>query len=66
VAEAGLSLLLFVRTSKTDGAGRTLPYFCAGFANYVSHASDRPIAITWELESPLPGDRFVAYRAAVA
>ena len=64
--ERGTRVLLFVRTSKTDGAGRTLPYFCAGFANYVSHASDRPIAITWELESPLPGDRFVAYRAAVA
>ena len=64
--EKGTRVLLFVRTSKTDGAGRTLPYFCAGFANYVSHESDRPIAITWELEVPLPGDRFVEYRAAVA
>jgi superfamily II DNA or RNA helicase len=62
----GSRVLLFVRTSKTDGMGRTLPYFCAGFANYVSHESERPIAITWELESPLPGDRFVEYRAAVA
>ena len=64
--ERSTKVLLFVRTSKTDGAGRTLPYFCAGFGNYVSHESDRPIAITWELESPLPGDRFAAYRAAVA
>jgi len=62
----GTRVLLFVRTSKTDGMGRTLPYFCAGFANYASHESDRPIAITWELENPLPGDRFVEYRAAVA
>ncbi|MBT6147903.1 MAG: DUF3427 domain-containing protein [Gemmatimonadetes bacterium] len=62
----GSRVLLFVRTSKTDGMGRTLPYFCAGFANYVSHESERPIAITWELDSPLPGDRFVEYRAAVA
>jgi len=64
--ERGTKVLLLVRTSKTDGAGRTLPYFCAGFGNYVNHESDRPIAITWELESPLPGDRFAAYRAAVA
>jgi superfamily II DNA or RNA helicase len=63
--QRGTRVLLFVRTSKTDGMGRTLPYFCAGFANYVQHESDRPIAITWELESPLPGDRFVEYRAAV-
>jgi hypothetical protein len=64
--ELGTRILLFVRTSKTDGAGRTLPYFCAGFANYVSHESDRPIAITWQLENRLPGNRFAEYRAAVA
>jgi superfamily II DNA or RNA helicase len=64
--ELGTRILLFVRTSKTDGAGRTLPYFCAGFANYVSHESDRPIAIPWQLENRLPGNRFAEYRAAVA
>ena len=64
--ERGSRILLFVRTSKSDGMGRTLPYFCAGFAQYVRHESDRPIAITWELEDALPGDRFVEYRAAVA
>ena len=64
--QGGTRVLMFVRTSKSDGMGRTLPYFCAGFANYVRHAADRPIAITWELESSLPGDRFVEYRAAVA
>ena len=64
--QRGTRVLLFVRESKSDGTGRTMPYFCAGFATYVSHEADRPIAITWELERALPGDRFVAYRAAVA
>ena len=64
--QRGTRVLLFVRESKSDGTGRTMPYFCAGFARYVSHEADRPIAITWELERALPGDRFVAYRAAVA
>ena len=64
--QRGTRVLLFVRESKSDGTGRTMPYFCAGFARYVSHEADRPIAITWELDRALPGDRFVAYRAAVA
>jgi superfamily II DNA or RNA helicase/HKD family nuclease len=64
--ERGTRVALFVRTAKSSGSNRTLPYFCAGLANYVSHESDRPIAITWQLETPLPGDLFIEYRAAVA
>lgn len=55
-----------MRPARTNAAGRTLPYFCIGLASYVCHESERPIAITWELETPLPGDLFVEYRAAVA
>ena len=55
-----------MRPTKRDSNGRTIPYFCAGTATYVEHRSDRPIQITWELDHPLPGDIFSAYRAAVA
>jgi hypothetical protein len=61
----GTKIALFIRTEKNDANGRTVPYLCAGLANYVGHESERPIAITWELETPLPGDLYVEYRAAV-
>ena len=61
----GTKIALFIRPEKTDANGRTMPYLCAGLANYIGHESERPIAITWELETPLPGDLFVEYRAAV-
>ena len=61
----GTRIALFIRPEKTDANGRTLPYLCAGLANYIEHESERPIAITWELETPLPGDLYVEYRAAV-
>jgi len=62
----GSNVALFVRSTKKDSNGRTMPYFCAGTATYVEHRSDRPIQITWELNHPLPGEIFSAYRAAVA
>ncbi len=64
--ERGRTVTLFVRSTKKDGNGRTLPYFCAGNATYVEHRSDRPVQITWRLTDPLPGDTFAEYRAAVA
>lgn len=64
--ERATKVALFVRQARNNDANRTLPYFCAGLANYVSHESERPIAITWQLETPLPGDLFADYRAAVA
>jgi superfamily II DNA or RNA helicase len=60
------SVVLFIRASKQDPTGRTMPYFCAGTARYVEHRSERPIQITWRLDDPLPGGTFVDYRAAVA
>ncbi len=62
----GVHNALFVRPTKKDDHGRTMPYFCAGLADYVEHRSDRPIQITWRLHHRLPGDIFAAYRAAVA
>lgn len=61
----GTRIALFIRPAKTNANGQTMPYLCAGLANYVEHESERPIAITWELETPLPGDLYVEYRAAV-
>ena len=62
----GTNVGLFVRQAKTDSTGRTMPYFCAGLADYVEHRSERPIQITWRLRQPLPGDTFAEYRAAIA
>lgn len=62
----GTSVVLFVRSSRTDINGRTRPYFCAGRARYIEQRSERPMQITWELHDPLPGDVFSAFRAAVA
>ncbi|MEP6561083.1 MAG: DUF3427 domain-containing protein, partial [Nakamurella sp.] len=63
--EMGSSILLFVRQQKKDEMG-TEPYMFLGPANYVSHAGDRPIAITWRLEREMPMDLFAAASVAAA
>ena len=40
-------------------------WFC-GSAEYLSHEGERPMAITWGLLVPLPGDLFSEFAAAVA
>jgi hypothetical protein len=32
----------------------TLPFLCLGFADYVSHEGERPMAIRWRLEREIP------------
>jgi hypothetical protein len=56
--------LLFVRQEPKDEFG-TSPYLFLGPATYVSHTGDRPIAITWRLETPMPMD-FFNHASAVA
>jgi superfamily II DNA or RNA helicase/HKD family nuclease len=51
----GWSFFLFVRTD-TDAAFGFL-----GPVHYVSHEGDRPIAITWRLEHPLPAALYDRY-----
>lgn len=51
------TVLLFVRHEQKDEFG-TSPYMFLGPATYVSHTGDRPIAITWRLERPMPTDLF--------
>jgi hypothetical protein len=57
----GTHVVLFARLSTADRA-----FWCLGPATYVSHQGERPIAITWRLRDPLPGDLFAQFAAAVA
>jgi superfamily II DNA or RNA helicase/HKD family nuclease len=56
------TVLIFVRHRQTDDFG-TAPYVFLGPATYVTHTRDRPIAITWKLEHPMPSDFFNAATA---
>jgi superfamily II DNA or RNA helicase/HKD family nuclease len=57
----GRSILLFARTRADDRA-----FWFLGPATYVNHEGERPMAVTWKLQTPLPGDLFAAFAAAVA
>lgn len=54
-------VFLFARLSKDDRS-----FWFLGEADYVSHLGERPMAITWRLRMPLPGDLFADFSAAVA
>jgi hypothetical protein len=58
-------ILLFTRDTAEDETGLTVPYTCLGQVDYVQHSGEKPIAITWKLHRPMPGDVF-ATAAAVA
>ena len=57
--------LLFVRQYKSDEFG-TSAYLFAGPVRYARHSGDRPIAITWHLEHPLPNDFFIEASVAAS
>src|SRR5690625_1887323 len=57
----GSYILLFARLNAGERAFHFL-----GPASYVRHESERPMAITWRLEHPLPGDLYQAIAATVA
>ena len=60
-AAMGTSVMLFARHRSDERA-----FYFLGPATYVKHESELPMAITWRLEYPLPGDLFAAFAAAVA
>jgi hypothetical protein len=60
-ASLGTSVMLFARLRADDRA-----FFFLGPADYVSHRSELPMAITWRLRHRLPGDLFASFAAAVA
>nr|MBP7157938.1 hypothetical protein [Thermomonas sp.] len=57
----GSEVLLFARLSPDDRA-----FWCLGPARYKCHEGERPMAIQWELDTPLSGDLFAQFAAAVA
>jgi hypothetical protein len=57
----GSTILLFARLRTDDRA-----FWFLGPAKYVRHESETPMAITWRLAFPLPGDLFATFAAAVA
>lgn len=53
-AARGITVLFFVRRTRKDERGFTAPYTLLGPARYLDHEGDRPMAMRWELEAPIP------------
>lgn len=62
----GTKVALFVRNARKDDRRRTSPYQCLGLVDYVGHQGERPIAVTWRVQDPIPASSYLEYRAAVA
>ncbi|MBZ0231055.1 MAG: DUF3427 domain-containing protein [Deltaproteobacteria bacterium] len=58
-ASMGTHVMLFARLRADDRA-----FWLLGPASYVRHESELPMAITWRLHHPLPGDLYAKLRAA--
>jgi hypothetical protein len=58
--EQGSHVVLFVRDAPSDDIGAGAPFLCLGTCEYVSHQGSKPIAITWKLRRPMPGEMFRA------
>jgi superfamily II DNA or RNA helicase/HKD family nuclease len=56
----GRRILLFTRLRADDRA-----FWFLGPATYRGHVGEKPMAITWELDVPLPGDLYASFAAAV-
>jgi superfamily II DNA or RNA helicase/HKD family nuclease len=54
----GTHVLLFTRQVRSTGWGGGAAYQCLGPVSYMSHEGERPIAITWRLQQPMPVDAF--------
>ncbi len=63
-AAHGSKILIFTRGISEDVTVLTVPYTCLGQVDYVQHAGEKPISITWRMHRPMPADVFAA--AAVA
>ncbi len=50
----GYTPLLFVREVEELPNGLTAPFHFLGALRYLRHEGDRPMSITWELETPMP------------
>lgn len=62
--ERGYTILFFARHEKRD-EGETAPFIFLGPAsNLISAEGNRPIAMVWELEHPVPAELFERARVA--
>jgi superfamily II DNA or RNA helicase/HKD family nuclease len=59
--ELGTHVMLFARLRSDERA-----FYFLGPATYVRHESELPMAVTWKLDHPLPGDLYATFAAAVA
>ena len=59
------NVLLFVREKKTFELG-TQPFTFLGPVSYVEHRSERPVAFTWRLPTPMPEELFEVARSVAA
>ncbi len=57
----GHAIYLFTRLRADERA-----FWFLGPARYQGHHGERPMAVTWELDTPLSGDMFTAFAAASA
>jgi superfamily II DNA or RNA helicase len=60
----GSRVVLFVRENKRDERDVSTPYLCLGSARHVSHQSDRPMQIVWELDRQMPADIYTLAKVA--
>ncbi|MGQ0434899.1 MAG: DUF3427 domain-containing protein, partial [Microthrixaceae bacterium] len=56
----GRSIMLFTRLRADDRA-----FWFVGPAHYTRHQGGKPMAMTWELAHPLPGDLYASFADAV-
>jgi hypothetical protein len=56
-ANRGYRILVFAREKKRQN-DFTLPFAYLGQANYVSHESERPIKMVWQLDHPMAAEMF--------
>lgn len=60
----GSSVLLFMRASNAKNQyGHTPAFQLLGTVRYVDHTGSRPMAVTWELDRPMPAETHLAARA---
>jgi hypothetical protein len=57
----GHSIMLFCRLNDSDRS-----FWFLGPATYQGHVGEKPMAITWKLHTPLSGDLYQSFAAAVA
>jgi hypothetical protein len=53
--------MLFCRLNDSDRS-----FWFLGPATYQGHVGEKPMAITWKLHTPLSGDLYQSFAAAVA